>query len=123
MIFITGPVFSGKRTFALSLLGGEEERLDRDAVLEAQEMAVPGTDPEALADRLSLKAVVTASEVGCGVVPADPAQRDARERAGRLACLLAQRADAVVRMCCGLPEVLKGPSPEELRRELKCRET
>lgn len=35
----------------------------------------------------------------------------AREAAGRLACLLAQRADTVVRVYCGLPQVLKGEPP------------
>ena len=40
----------------------------------------------------------------------DP-ERAAREAAGRLACLLAQRADAVVRVFCGIPVVLKGKLP------------
>ena len=35
----------------------------------------------------------------------------AREAAGRLACLLAERADCVVQMFCGLPTVLKGELP------------
>jgi len=51
--------------------------------------------------------VVTAAEVGGGVVPADPGERAAREAAGRLACLLARRAERVVRVFCGLPQVLK----------------
>ena len=38
----------------------------------------------------------------------DEGQRQSREVAGRLACLLAQRADTVVPVCCGLPQVLKG---------------
>ena len=37
--------------------------------------------------------------------------RAAREAAGRLSCLLAERADTVVRVCCGLPQVLKGELP------------
>ena len=45
------------------------------------------------------------------MVPIDPAQRTAREAAGRLACLLAERADCVVQMFCGLPTVLKGELP------------
>ncbi|HRM61132.1 MAG TPA: bifunctional adenosylcobinamide kinase/adenosylcobinamide-phosphate guanylyltransferase, partial [Gemmiger qucibialis] len=65
----------------------------------------------ALADELAQYDVVTATEVGGGVVPIDPAQRAAREAAGRLACLLAERADCVVQMFCGLPTVLKGELP------------
>ncbi|MDO5132963.1 MAG: cobinamide kinase, partial [Eubacteriales bacterium] len=45
------------------------------------------------------------------VVPVDPKERAAREAAGRLACLLAARADVVIRVCCGLPQVLKGEWP------------
>ena len=48
-----------------------------------------------------------ATEVGGGVVPIDPSERAAREAAGRLSCLLAQRAERVVRVFCGLPMVLK----------------
>ena len=49
-----------------------------------------------------------AAEVGGGVVPADPDERRKREAAGRLACLLAARADTVIRVCCGIPRLLKG---------------
>ena len=54
---------------------------------------------------------MTAAEVGGGVVPVEAEQRAAREKAGRLACLLAERADCVVQMFCGLPTVLKGDLP------------
>ena len=30
---------------------------------------------------------------------------------GPMACLLAERADTVVRVCCGIPQVLKGNLP------------
>ena len=66
--------------------------------------------PEELA--LAAWPVVIATEVGGGVVPVDAKQRADREAAGRLACLLAQRADTVVRVFCGLPILLKGELPE-----------
>ena len=78
MVFVTGPLCSGKRTFAQKL-GGRQ-------VYDVQ--------------------------VGGGVVPIDPAARAAREAAGRLACLLAARADCVVQMFCGLPTILKGELPK-----------
>ena len=40
-----------------------------------------------------------------------PEERAAREAAGRLSCLLAERAETVVRVFCGLPAVLKGSLP------------
>ena len=100
MLFITGPLYSGKRTYAQKF-GGRQ-------IYEVQTHAADAADLAVLADEL----VVTATEVGGGVVPIDPADRAAREAAGRLACLLAARADCVVQMFCGLPTVLKGELPE-----------
>ena len=90
-------------------LGWSEEDLSRKAAWDVQDLAAQAEDLEALADDLSARyPLLIATEVGGGVVPMDPAQRVAREAAGRLACLLAQRAEAVIRVCCGLPQVLKG---------------
>ena len=66
---------------------------------------------EELARTLARREIVIATEVGGGVVPVQAEQRRAREAAGRLACLLAARADTVVRVCCGLPQLLKGEWP------------
>ena len=76
-----------------------------------QNLAANATDLEKLADELAAYDVVIATEIGGGIVPIDPAERAAREAAGRLACLLAERADCVVQMFCGLPTVLKGELP------------
>ena len=53
------------------------------------------------------KKIVIATETGCGVVPIDAAEREAREAAGRLSILLAKRAQKVIRVWCGLPESLR----------------
>ena len=103
MIFVTGPLYSGKRTFAQNLPGTR--------ITDVQELAAAAEDLEILADRLAAYDLVLATEVGGGVVPMDAAERAAREAAGRLACLLAARADCVVQMFCGLPTVLKGELP------------
>ena len=103
MIFITGPLYSGKRTFARTLPG--------TCIADVQDLAAEADDLEKLADKLAAYDIVLATEVGGGVVPIDPAQRAAREAAGRLACLLAARADCVVQMFCGIPTVLKGELP------------
>ena len=104
MIFITGPLYSGKRTFA--------RRLGGRVFCEAQTLADPKLSPEELAelaDRLAREYdIVTAAEVGGGVIPVEPEARARREQAGRLACLLAARAETVVQMFCGIPSVLKG---------------
>lgn len=111
MIFITGPLFSGKRTYGKKLLGCSEEEFPARAVWDVQVLAAQTEDLKALSERLAHYEVVIATEVGGGVVPADPAERAGREAAGRLACLLAERADTVIRMFCGIPAVLKGNLP------------
>ena len=81
MIFITGPLYSGKRTFA--------QRLPGTRIAEVQALAAEAEDLEKLAEELSAYDIVMATEVGGGVVPMDAGERAAREAAGRLACLLA----------------------------------
>ena len=102
MIFITGPLYSGKRTFA--------QRLPGTRIAEVQALAAEAEDLEKLAEELSAYDIVMATEVG-GVVPMDAGERAAGEAAGRLACLLAARAGCVVQMFCGIPTVLKGELP------------
>lgn len=106
MIFVTGGIASGKRTYVQSLGAAAE-----DTVYDAQLLVTGGeTDAQVaqLADELAAHAVVVAVEVGSGIHAADAAQRAWRERAGRLSVELAARADTVVRMVCGIPVVLKG---------------
>ena len=74
MIFVTGPLFAGKKEYIRKALGLSEEELRRRAVTEVQDLAF-GEDCRALADRL------------------------------------AERADTVIRVCCGLPQLLKGELP------------
>lgn len=111
MIFVTGPLFSGKREYIRNALRLSQEEFSKKAVWDAEQLAAGASDLEQLTEDLSAREIVIASEVGGGVVPADPAERAAREAAGRLACLLARRADTVVRVVCGLPQVLKGELP------------
>ena len=108
MIFITGPLFSGKREFAFSLLHCSMQELSGLAVWDVQDLAAGREDLPALAKELAAYPVVIATETGCGVVPTDEKTRADRESAGRLSCLLAKEADTVIRICCGLPQILKG---------------
>ena len=111
MIFIFGPLYSGKRAAAMSILHCNESELRRRAVWDVQDLAPLREDLDALAEELSRYDAVLATETGGGVVPVDPAERSAREAAGRLNCLLAARADAVVRVLCGIPMLLRGELP------------
>ncbi len=107
MIFVTGPLYAGKREYIKKALGLSDADFAARAVWDVHRLAA-GADLEQLADELSKKEIVIATEIGGGLVPLDAGERAAREAAGRLACLLAERADTVLRVCCGLPQVLKG---------------
>ena len=109
MIFVTGPMFSGKREYIKSALNLSDEELAKRAVWNVEELvSEKAVTLEALADELASKEIVIADEIGCGLVPLDASEREKRERAGRLACMLAERADKVIRVVCGCPQVLKG---------------
>lgn len=122
MIFVTGPLFAGKQEYIMEALGWSEEDFEAFAIRDVQDLAdglVRGSDLKegtvterirSLADSLADKKVIIATEVGGGVVPIDPVERRSREAAGRLACMLTERADTVVRVCCGIPRLLKGES-------------
>lgn len=63
--------------------------------------------------RLYPQAVILCDEIGCGVVPIDPQERQWRELTGRLCCQLAQKAQRVCRIFCGLPHLLKDTAKGE----------
>ena len=108
MILIIGPLYSGKKTYAKELMNWTDDQLAQYAVWDVQDLAATHTNLEQLAGKLSENKVVIATEIGGGIVPIDPQQRHAREAAGRLTCLLAQKATTVIRVFCGIPTVLKG---------------
>ena len=110
MILVVGGLASGKKEFARTLGHPESE-----IALDAHELAREVESVDELVRMLEAKAVVTCAEVGSGIVPIDPEERAWRERVGRMSSALAERADAVVRMVCGIPVVLKGEGPVEPR--------
>ena len=117
MILLIGGAGQGKLAYALEKTGFGPENVAYDPVsarakpifagLEAWVRSHPG---EGLGDLLEANpgVVILCDEVGCGVVPVDPAERAWREETGRLCCDLAQRAQRVERIFCGLSMVLKG---------------
>ena len=86
---------------------------DAPVIFDAQE-AARGLDKgqlAELADALAQREVIICTEVGAGVVPIDPEERAFRESAGSLTVALADRATCVVRVVCGIPQVLTGNMP------------
>lgn len=114
-MLVIGGVGQGKLDYALKKTGLTMAHVGRDpgegrpilSGLEAWVRTHPETTAEQLADG-NPDVVILCDEVGCGVVPLDPEERAWRERVGRLCCRLAEHAQGVERIFCGLPMILKG---------------
>ena len=116
---IVGGAAQGKLAYALSCYGlteqaVSEEKLDGPIVNRLQEwvrnLLAQQVDPVASIAELveGRDLVILCDEVGCGVVPTDPAQREWREAVGRVCCALAQKAVYVDRVQCGIATRIKG---------------
>ena len=150
MIFVTGPMYSGKEKCICDMLGITHEEFLERGVRDAEKLVMADAKKlvsaeakkqvtvevgklvsaeaesffsksdnplksekyiDELADELAKKDIVIASEIGGGVISTAPEVNAYRERAGRLSQELAKRADVVVRVICGLPQILKGEIP------------
>lgn len=113
MILIIGGRGAGKRTYAKEMGYAKGDMADgvldaRPVVYHVQDMVF--ADPAAsmgLLPMLCAKEVVICDEVGSGVIPLERANREAREATGRLCAALAAEATRVIRMVCGIPQIIK----------------
>lgn len=51
--------------------------------------------------------VIISNEIGCGIVPMEAAEREYRERTGRILTELAGQAEGVERVVCGIGQKIK----------------
>lgn len=130
MILITGGRYQGKETFAREMAKQGETGFERccdsehtvDGRTDSPELLSDaglilhmeqfirremeqGGKPERLIRRLieeNSRAVVVADEIGSGVVPIEPFEREYRETAGRMCQKLASASDRVYRVVCGI---------------------
>lgn len=113
MVLIIGAEGSGKKRFAQTLGYSESDMTaelnEKPVVYNVHKFLFE--DPSRVGElyaALKDKPVVICNEVGSGIIPIDGKQRLGREAAGRLCCLLAVDATAVIRLVCGIPQVIKG---------------
>ena len=126
MIMVTGGSFQNKTAYALKVTGLMEsdiidgaECTEKDA-LEAKGISnyhtfikrffLNGGDPLVFTEKLCRRSVevVIMDEIGCGIVPIDRNDRAIREAVGRCGCIIAENSHTVVRVCCGIPIIIKG---------------
>lgn len=126
MIMVTGSSFQNKTAYALKVTGLMEsdiidgaECTEKDA-LEAKGIRnyhtfikrffLNGGDPLVFTEKLCRRSVevVIMDEIGCGIVPIDRNDRAIREAVGRCGCIIAENSHTVVRVCCGIPTIIKG---------------
>lgn len=126
MIFVIGGRAQGKTVFAAGLLKGVRTATADGRLSEYHEamnaglvthlecfvrrLMQDGEDPHEFVRELlesNGNAVVTADEIGYGIVPADPFERDYRETAGRACQEIAAFSVEVHRVICGLGTRIK----------------
>ncbi len=117
MTLIIGGAEQGKLAFALRLTGLTEAHVTHDP--RSPQPIVTGLaqwlrdteDPWPALNALLAAypdACLLCDEVGCGVVPISGEDRRWRERVGRTCCALAEQAERVIRLYCGIPTIIKG---------------
>lgn len=125
MDFIIGGAYQGKREYAKSRFSVEEREIftcREDGRMDFSSRCIDrleeftlrcvrdGVDPVALfrdAEGQWRESVLICADLFCGVVPAEAENRAWREATGRLCAYLAEQADSVTRMFCGLAQRLK----------------
>lgn len=125
-ILIVGGACQGKREYAQKALGlnereilpWNEEREEASCIadlhLRVRACLEKGLTQQEVLEKLlpfCQGKIVLCDDIFCGVVPLDALERQWREVTGRLLCRLAQEADTVIRMQCGLPQAIKGELP------------
>lgn len=73
---------------------------------ELKENRNPEEELEAFLKK-GVRFVIISDEIGNGIVPVDAFERDYRERTGRMLIKLAEQADEVVRVLCGIGQTIK----------------
>ncbi len=125
MILITGGAFQGKETFARRTFGiadriADGAAADREELKQARLMThfhlwvfrqlKEKRDPQYEIRQIlqeNPELVITVTELGCGIVPIDAFDRQWRECVGRVCCDLAEEAEAVFRLTCGIAVKIK----------------
>ncbi len=72
--------------------------VDRDPILATQDLLVQAQ---------GLELIIVCDDISCGIVSASPFDRRYRQILGQIMQSLSQEAELVIRLLCGIPEVIK----------------
>ena len=127
MVMVTGGAFQGKRECLKQLFGLSDKDIvsGTDCLIEDVLSAAAVTDYHGLVKRLiaeninvsdfterfcreNTKAAVTINEIGCGIIPLEKSERIYREEVGRAGCIIAAHSETVIRVFCGIHQIIKG---------------
>ena len=109
MRLIIGGAHQGKLAYALSLGYTMEDvatSLPTDKPILYGLQNITRERPDLTLQDLP-NGIIICDELGCGVVPLERTDRAWREHTGRLCCQIAEQADRVDRIFCGIPMQLK----------------
>ena len=109
MIFVTGGAYQGKKDFVLKYLGNHDIIDNYHMIIK--NLISENTDPIKYTENIiseNKDVVIIMDEIGCGIVPIDREERFWREICGKCGCIIAENADIVVRVICGIGTAIKG---------------
>ena len=133
MILVTGGAYQGKLDYAKeeygltdddvftceegsTAVGFDEKIIDHFeryvlALIKAGQVPEKAVGMQIRAGRYKGR-IIICDDISQGIVPMDKTERAWREGVGRTMVKIASQADRVVRVFCGIPEVVKDESPE-----------
>jgi len=108
MIFIIGGYAQGQIEYARA--NYKEEDIicyDVNELLKDESVSVQDAF-SSIMNKADDNSLVISTEIGNGIVPVDAYERDYRERVGRLQVMLANNSKTVIRLVCGIAQIIKG---------------
>lgn len=127
MVMITGGAFQGKRECLKKIcrLSDKDIISGADCLIEDLFTAAAVAEYHELVKRLiaenidvsdfterfcreNKNAAVIINEVGCGIIPLEKSERIYREEVGKAGCIIAAHSETVIRVFCGVPQIIKG---------------
>lgn len=124
MILIVGGAYQGKLGYAKKryslnendiIEGDDMQNISSAKCIDRFEKFVYESGESAVkaAEKLlteNPEVIIILTETCSGIIPLDKTERRRRELVGQTGCFLAERAESVIRMTCGIPQLLKGDS-------------